>query len=201
MPGGRVPQQATVVMRRIDDGKELERELLGIGLASEVTLRHRELDGTRQCAAQVPLGGDQRVAHGTGPVVVFGRRADDDAAPGHGRIVGPGEPAPKKLAEPRQAARGCEGRGEDEALEALAGVLQRRELEIFLRAEVGKQATLGHSKPRSERTDSKTLEPVFARKRYGLTENVVPGLLSFSHGAKIARTFGLMQDLSHDHRK
>src|SRR5258707_9053901 len=79
---GRIAEQPEVVMGGEDDPEKLEGELPGIGLRFQMSLVDRKADRFGDCAAQLALPGYELVAYRPGPVVVFGRGGEHQAAAG-----------------------------------------------------------------------------------------------------------------------
>jgi hypothetical protein len=60
-------------------------------------------------------------------------------------------------------------------------VTQRRELKVFLGAEVGEEPALGKPEAGGQRSDAQTLEPDLAGKRERIVQDECSGTVAFFH--------------------
>src|SRR5688572_6956848 len=141
------------------DAVRVERELLWIGRGGEVALGARDAGGGRDRVDPVLGRADQRVARRAGAIVELGAGGDEEAAAG---AVTPGEPALEQLADAGLAARLAQRRDHHRLDELARRLLDDRDLERLLRAEVGEQPALRQPGVLGEPADGQPGEPADA---------------------------------------
>src|SRR5437868_2386225 len=128
-----------------DDGKQIERELLGVDGALEMSLVDREAGRFRERAGEGALRLDEGVARGAGVIIELGGGGEEEAAAGKAGIAHPVDPALEELPDARLAARPGERRPQDVLDEARSRRADDLDLQILLGAEVRDQAALRHA--------------------------------------------------------
>lgn len=175
-------------MRREDDADDLEAELPGIGVRSEMRRVDCLADRLGYRPPQFTLAGDERVPDGARAIVVFAGCGKHEAAT---RLVAlqPRKPIREEAAKPGQAGGLGQRRCEHCLLEEALHLLERENLKIFLGAEVREEAALRKTQTGGERAYGQALETDLARESESLIEDQrsCPG--SFAHMRMLVRTF------------
>lgn len=140
---------------REHDAVEVLRELFGLDLRAEVTLRDGASNHVGKQSKPLPLLRDKMVARGSRLIVELRGRGHEETAPGHAAFSRPVHPEPESGADPGLSAGSREGRTDHEIREAGGGVFQRLDLERLLGAEMGKEPALRESQLPDPRANMK----------------------------------------------
>src|SRR6185437_8849169 len=125
-----------------------------------------------QLPIELPLPLDDGIAHRAGLVLVLAGCGIEGTAAGEVRPVRPRDPAFEERAQALQPARRLERRQEDRLGELARRLVERGELELELRAEVGEKAALAEPGALGEGADGEGFEAGCARLLHGCAEDL-----------------------------
>src|SRR5882672_9547208 len=179
--GARIAQKAMQMVEAEIDPERVERELIDVEIAAEVSLFYADVRGPGQRLQQLLLLGNHEVADRAVAIVDFRGRGDEDAPAGQA-----GHPPPPVLEErlqPGQAARLPEGRRHDLVDELAGSDPQHLELQLFLGVEVGEEAALGEAQLARQRGQAQPVEPLPGSEAEGGVEDALASLGALAHGS------------------
>jgi hypothetical protein len=173
-------------VRRLREGVELEGDLaradVGIDLASLLRLLHGVLEVGHPRAQHLL----DAVAHRARAVVELEGRLGEEAAARKHLPLGVVDHVVAERPHACQAAGSFAGRRDDLAHEHLRCMVDRRELELLLRAEVREEPALAHSRRLRQAADRERLEPLLGRERCrGVEDGVACALSLCEHDRSI----------------
>ena len=170
------------MMEAEHDSVEILRELIGVGVLSEVAFDHSLEEGNGYETEPLSLQLDQPIPHRSRAIVhLAGRRGEDASTRQFGRPA-PFQPALEERPESGLTAISLERWPDDVLDEHVRGMIEDLDLELFFGAEVGEQPTLGELEVVGQSTDGEAFEAGLTGQADGVVEDVFAGLSALGHG-------------------
>jgi len=170
-----VVEQLEGPVRAHGDGVNLKCQTRGINLKIDVPGFLRFVHGTGKHA--YPLMHDFRdaLAHLALPAVKFKGGGTEETPARENTLLNESQPVVHEAPKARHSLTRTNGRFRNFFDKNLASLRHRRQLKLFLRAEVGKKTTLAHFQLFSERTDGESLKTLDGSDINGPDEDYVTG--------------------------